>query len=253
VQTRRIVHLITLLIPLLAHCAAPSAVGPTSAGSPGAKPAQEPAAAPTSAVVARVDGQTIAAAELAAHQTRTGLERAKALDDLIDLALLRAAATELKVALPADLVDAQARAGVELAVAQKLGLPVPATSHSLIVDHAWVKDSQAKKRQAAQRAAMERLRSLVEAGDTIPSAYPKLGLSGAAWHIGDHEEYDYEVVPPEGRDLPAGTLSPIVPGNGGLHLFKIIEHKQARPAADAVSSLLRPHLRNGKAIELAPL
>jgi hypothetical protein len=235
---------------LLGACAT-SGTTETAAPAPPAAPAvtAEPSPPPP-AVVARVDGQPVYSTELDTHQSKTGLERSKALDDLIDLRLLRRAAGLSGVALPLGIPDPETRAAAEFALARKLGLTVPPASRMLLVDHAWVKDSKTKKAQAAQRAAIDRLRGLVAAGETIPSAYNTLTVSGDAWHIGDHEEYPYQMVPPEARDLPAGALSQVIPGNGGLHLFKIIEHKEVRPAASSVSSVLRPHLRQGKVIEI---
>jgi len=200
-------------------------------------------------VAARVDGQAIAVNALDAHQASTGLPRQEALDDLIDLTVLRKAAGANGIVVSSGALDPEARAAAEFELARKLGLPVSPANHVLLVDHAWVKDTKAKKAQAAQRAAIDRLRGLVAAGDSIPSGYNKLGISGNAWHIGDHEEYPYEVMPPAARDLPAGSLTPVIPGDGGLHLFRIIEHKQVRPAAGTVSSVLRPYLRESANIE----
>jgi len=239
---------------LTGACATPTTAVSVAAAQPAfSSPptiASPPPAAAAPVLAARVDGQPIAMSDLDAHQARTGLPRPQALDDLIDLTLLRAAASKNGIQVASGALDPEARAAAEFDLARKLGLAVSPASHVLLVDHAWVKDSKAKKAQAAQRAAVDRLRGLVAAGDTIPSGYDKLGISGSAWHVGDHEEYPYEVIPPEARDLPAGSLSPVVPGDGGLHLFKIIEHKQVRPAADSVSAVLRPYLREGKSIEL---
>jgi hypothetical protein len=107
---------------------------------------------------------------------------------------------------------------------------------TLIVDHAWVADvagsnATAKKKNAAQRKSMEELRARVLAGQALPEAFktlPGLENGGAAWHVGDHEEYPYNVVPPEAHDLPAGGVSAVLPGDGGIHLFKI--HGRKKPA-----------------------
>jgi hypothetical protein len=199
--------------------------------------------------VARIDGQRLAASELDAHQSGTGLSRPEALEDLIDLTLLRAAASANGISLASGVLAPEARAAAEFELAHKLSLDVPPVAHMVLVDHAWVKDAKAKKVQAAQRAAIDRLRGLVVTGDTIPSGFPKLGVPDAAWHIGDHEEYPYDVLPAQARDLPSGALSPVVPGSGGLHLFKIIDHKRVRPDADIVRAVLRPALREGRTIE----
>jgi hypothetical protein len=244
---------VCLVLLLLTACATSGATAPATVTPVPAAPARVAAAAsppPLSVPVARVENRTISTSELDAHQAATGLERSKALDDLIDLVLLREAASRNEVALPSGALTPEARAAAELALAYRFGLDVPVSGHVLVVDHAWVKDSETKKGQASQRAAIDRLRKLVAAGDTIPSGYAKLHVPGEAWHIGDHEEYSVEVVPPEARDLPAGTLSAVLAGNGGLHLFKIVEHKQVRADPDAVRSVLFPRLRQGKTVEI---
>jgi hypothetical protein len=235
-----------LLLALLpGACASSSAAGPP--GASGAASASAPGSSPA---VARVDGQTLSKAELDAHQARTGLARQQALDDLVDLALLRAAATQNGVVFTPETVAVESRTTTEYEVARKLALEVPAASELLVVDHAWMKDAPRPKQQAAQRKTLEHLRALVADGATIPEAYKKLGPDAANWHIGDHEEYPYDVVPAEAHDLPVDALSPIVPGNGGLHLFKIHQHKRVLPPAEAVHALVRERLRQGKTIEL---
>jgi hypothetical protein len=98
---------------------------------------------------------------------------------------------------------------------------------------------------------MERLRALCAAGESIPVAFPKVGADAADWHIGDHEEYPYDVVPAEAHDLTAGSLSAIIPGDGGLHLFRIVERRGPPPAPGLVRAALRERLRRGKMIEIA--
>ena len=243
------------LLLLVGACAGPQATGPGTAAppalasSPATVPARPPAAGAAPAL-ARVDGQRLTASDLDAHQSRTGLSRPEALEDLIDLTLLRAAAGANGISLAPGNPTPEARAAAEFELARKLELDIPLGTHMLLVDHAWVKDVKSKKAQAAQRAALERLRALVANGDTIPYAYLKLDISGAPWHIGDHEEYPYDVVAAQARDLPPGGLSPVIVGDGGLHLFKIIEHKHVLPNADSVRSTLRPRLRQGKTIEM---
>jgi len=204
-------------------------------------------------VVARVDDVTILSGDLEAHQAATHLPRAEALDDLIDLLLLRAAARANGIALAPGRVEPDVRAAAEAELATRMGLAIPTETKSLVVDHAWVKDAEAPKKRAAQRASMERLRSLCAAGDTIPAAFAKLtelGPTAAEWHIGDHEEYPYDVVPDEAHDLGAGTLSPIIPGNGGLHLFWIVERKGPPPPPALVRAALHERLRHGKVIQI---
>jgi hypothetical protein len=231
-----------------AGCAGGRAAGPPLSSATAEQQLTQPVP------VASVDSVTIFASELEAHQAATGLPRAEALEDLIDLLLLRAAARANGIALAPGRLEPDVRAAAEAELATRLALEIPTETKSLIVDHAWVKDAAAPRKQAAQRAAMERLRSLCAAGDAIPAAFAKLtelGPAAADWHIGDHEEYAYDVVPDEAHDLPAGTLSPIIPGNGGLHLFRIIERKGAPPPPPLVRAALHERLRKGKVIQIA--
>jgi hypothetical protein len=92
----------------------------------------------------------------------------------------------------------------------------------LRLDHAWVQDAADATEQAARRAAMERLRSAVERGASFDAAWKALGVAPGPWHVGEGETYPYDVLPEGARDLPVGSLSPILPGNGGLHLFRIL-------------------------------
>jgi hypothetical protein len=129
-----------------------------------------------------------------------------------------------------------APAPVPVAEAPPAPAAEPAAS-TLIVDHAWVADAtgpkaKASKKNAAQRKSMEELRTRVLAGQALPEAFktlPGLENGGAAWHVGDHEEYPYNVVPPEAHDLPDGSVSAVIPGDGGIHLFKIHGRKKAAP------------------------
>jgi hypothetical protein len=200
--------------------------------------------------VATIDGAKVTRAELDAHVAATKLEPAAALDDLIELHLLRAACAAAGIAPPKSAAPAD-RVAVELELARKLAMDVPPGGDVLIVDHAWVKDAKKKATTAKQKASLEELRARVVAGQTIPKAFETLpGVDGNAWHIGDHEEYPYTVVPPGAHDLKPGGISPIIPGDGGLHLFVIYERKQTPPPADAVHQLVRDSLRSGKAIEI---
>lgn len=199
--------------------------------------------------VAVVNGQPIKASALDAYASTTQFPIEEALEDLIDLQLVRQAAAIKQVKAPSGQWSAEERAGVELTLARALGLDLPPVRVNLVVDHAWVKDAEDEKTRAADRALLEQLRSLVEAGSTIPEAFIQLHIDGAAWHIGDHEEYPYEVIPAEAHDLPPGSLSPIIPGDGGLHLFKIYERKEQRPPASEIHSLLIGRLRQDATIE----
>jgi len=201
--------------------------------------------------VAVVNGHAITTAELDAHVEATQLSSEDALDDLIDLTLVRAAAAEKGISAPAKAWSAEERAGVELALAKALALEVATPRIVLIVDHVWLKDADDEQERASGRVLMERLRALVAAGATIPNAYTKLQVEGDAWHIGDHEEYSYDVIPPEARDLPLASLSKIIPGDGGLHLFVIHQRKQILPAGDEIRGPLRERLRRDAVIELS--
>src|SRR5262249_24307934 len=129
---------------------------------------------------------------------------------------------------------------------------VPPEVVLITVDHAWIKDSPNKGVQKKQRAAIEQLRKLVDGGATIPDAFAQLNQKAEAWHIGNPEEYAYAVVPAEAHDLADGTLSPIIPGDGGLHLFKIYSRRHQLPPADKVREPLYAKLRAGAKIEKLP-
>lgn len=242
---------------LVLSSALAGACATSSSATGGGPPARE--AAPASRLadalapsprVATVDGRAITREELDAHAAATKLPADQALDDLIDLVFLRAACRAAGIALPADHPAPDARAAAELALARKLSLDVPPDRDVLLVDHAWVKDAAKKAVTAKQKKSLEELRARVVAGQTIPKAFETLkGVDGNAWHIGDHEEYPTDVVPAQARDLAPGSVSPVVPGDGGLHLFKIHERKTMPPPADAVHDVVRERLLEGKTIE----
>lgn len=200
--------------------------------------------------VAIVNGRPITSAELDAHIAVSLLPREEALEDLIDLHLLRAAATVNKIHFPAGTWRPEIRADIEFVLAQTLGVDIPPLRTTLVLDHAWLKDADDVKQRAAGRTLLERLRTLVEAGATIPDAFTRLQADGALWHIGDHEEYQSIILPTEAQNLPPGVLSPIIPGDGGLHLFKIYQRKQERPFIDDVRVPLLSRLRLDASIEL---
>jgi hypothetical protein len=177
------------------------------------------------------------------------LQREEALEVLIDLQLVRAAVVANKLAAPAGEWSEKQRAEVEYNLAQALALNPPEVRVSLVVDHAWLKDVEDEKELAAGRTRLARLRALVVAGATIPQAYDRLRVDGTPWHIGDHEEYPAEVLPPDVRDLPPGSLSKIIPGDGGLHLFKIYQRKQELPPGEEIHGLLLEWLRRDATIE----
>ena len=101
--------------------------------------------------------------------------------------------------------------------------PVP----SLVVDHAWVKDADTLLAQQERRRAMDQLRVNVGRGMTFEAAWVALRVAPEVWHIGEHETYPVAVIPVEARNLPVGTLSPVIPGDGGLHLFRILGREGA--------------------------
>jgi len=211
--------------------------------------ATEEQASPAEVPVAVVNEQPIRSAELDAHMALTGLSREEALEDLIDITLIRIAAAENDIKTPAGKWSAEERAGIELALAQALTIEAAEPRVMLVVDHAWLKLSENEEAAAAGHTLMERLKSLVEAGATIPTAFARLKVDGNAWHIGDHEEYPYDSVPDEARDLPPETLSPIIEGEGGIHLFVIHKRREIPPSIDAVRGPLREMLRDGAFIE----
>ena len=237
--------------------APPPAQPPAPAVAISAPPPPAAPPAPAGPPVAMIDGQPISAAAFDAHLAATGLPRALALDDLVDLTLLRAAAAAQGIPLAPGAPTGEARAAAELALAGKLAVTLPPPADMLVVDHAWVKDApkgpKAKSITAAQKKSLEALRGRVLAGQSLPEAFKTLpGVDGEAWHIGDHEEYPYGVVPAAAHDLPPGSVSPIIAGDGGLHLFKLYARKTVPPAPDVVHRELRDKLREGRAIELAP-
>ncbi len=129
-------------------------------------------------VVATVNGQPIKASELEAYAAEKMLLRNEALEELIELKLLRIVAAENHITAPAGAWTAKDRTDVEYALAKKLSVEVPPTQIMLVVDHAWVKDTKDKKKNTAQRSLLEKLRAKVEAGATIPEASISSKLTG---------------------------------------------------------------------------
>jgi hypothetical protein len=197
-----------------------------------------------------VDGVPIRVAELDAHVAATGLSREDALDDLVNLQLVRAAASKSKLKVPAGRWSAEKRAAIELALAKALGLDLPPTRVYLTVDHAWLKDVEDEAGRIAGREQMEKLRELVEAGAPLPQAYEQLQADGSSWHIGDHEEYADDILPEEARNLAAGTLSPLIPGDGGLHLLMVHQRREEPPSAGEIHDLLMEQLRIDATVDL---
>ncbi len=202
--------------------------------------------------VARVDGRSLKSDALDAHVQTSHLARAEALEDLIDLDLMREAATKASLTLPTGVWTDEQRATANYDVAKALGVEIPAAADLLVVDHAWVKDAKKKKQLAADRATIEKLRVATVGGAKIPEAWKKLGVASDAWHVGDHEEYAYDVVPPTARDLAPGSISPVIPGNGGMHLFQVYARKRTMPPDEKTRALLREKLRKDAKIERVP-
>ena len=108
------------------------------------------------------------------------------------------------------------------AEAKSAGSAVPAGPTQLLVDHAWVKDADTPSALDAQRKAMEALRAKVVAGGAFVAAWNELGVDGTRWHVAEQETYPADVLPEGAQSLPVGAVSPILPGDGGLHLFRIL-------------------------------
>jgi hypothetical protein len=198
--------------------------------------------------VAVVNGQTIKTSELESHMSATQLGREQAVEDLIDLQLVRSAAIANKIKAPSGAWSTEARTEVEYALAKALKLDVPSPRIYIVVDHAWIKDAASEKERADTLALLVKLRDLVKAGSSIPAAFDKLVADGSSWHIGDHEEYPYDVIAPEARDLPPGSLSEILPGDEGKHLFKIYAKKEQLPSSAEFRYILNEHLRKNATI-----
>lgn len=212
-------------------------------------PASADDTATPEAPAATVNGKAISNAELDAYFNAHQLPRQDALREMIDLMLLKTAATELRIKLPAEPWSSEAQAAVELAVAQGVAIEAAKPRSDLILDHAWLKDAEDTNERIAGRETLEKLRELVVAGSTISAAFARLQPDGALWHIGDHEEYPYEAIPAAARDLPPGEISPILPGDGGLHLFRIYERRESLLPMEVISSQLRDELRRRATIE----
>lgn len=229
-------NVVTVVLALLALCC----VVPATMASDTAT-AETPAAT--------VNGRAITKAEVEAYSDAHQLPPEFALRDLIDLILLKAAATELRIKLPDEPWSSEAQAGVELAIAQGIGIEAAKPGIDLVVDHAWLKDAEDATGRATGREVLEKLRALAVKGATIPAAFARMQLDGTHWHIGDHEEYPFEAIPAEARDLPLGAISPIIPGDGGLHLFMIYAKKQSLGPMEVIASQLRDELRRRATIE----
>jgi len=202
-------------------------------------------------LVATVNGQEIRYKELYAYMMTGGLSREETLENIIDLYLIRAAAATFSIEAPTGTWSKEMRDNIEYSLATVMALDIPSTRVTLIVDHAWLKDAEVETEIMEGRAQITKMREMVANGSTIPQAFVKMKLDGAMWHIGDHEEYPYEVVPEEARDLKPGNLSPLIPGDGGTHLFLMYQRKEEKPPAETVHASLMAKLRDGASIEYA--
>lgn len=240
----RMFHLVPLRFILSATLSL--AMGLTMLNGPAA--AEQAAMDP---VVATVNGQQITARELYAHTVTSGLSREETLEDVINIYLIRGAAATFSIEAPTGTWSREMRADLEYALASVMALDIPPVKVTLVVDHAWRKDAEIETEIMEGRMQITRLREMVANGNTIPQAYAKMNLDGSMWHIGDHEEYPYDVIPEEARDLKPGTLSPLITGNGGIHLFWIYQKKEEKPPAESVHAVLIPRLRDVATIEYA--
>lgn len=105
---------------------------------------------------------------------------------------------------------------------------LPAGPMDIHVDHAWVKDASTPTEQVVHRKTMEALREKIEAGGAFIASWNTLGADGTYWHVAEKETDSADVIPEAARNLPIGSLSPIVPGDGGLHLFRILGREPAK-------------------------
>ncbi len=202
-------------------------------------------------LVATVNGQEIRYKELYAYMMTGGLPREETLENIIDLYLIRAAAATFSIEAPTGTWSKEMRNNIEYSLATVMALDIPPAQMTLVVDHAWLKDAEIETELMEGRAKITQMREMVANGTTIPQAFAKMKLDSAMWHIGDHEEYPYEVIPEEARDLKPGNLSPLISGDGGVHLFLIHQRKEERPPAEMVHAALMARLRDGAAIEYA--
>lgn len=228
-------------------CVMPALAEESAAPSPEA--ASEVSPALSEMPVVTVNGRVITFADMDAHAATIQSPHDVALEDMIAIQLLTTAATARNIKLPPLPWSQKTRTELEIAVAQALGIEAAKPHTVLIVDHAWLKDAENEKERATGRALIDSMRTLVTGGMNIPQAFAKMNLDGNIWHIGDHEEYSYEVIPPEARDLAAGSISPVIPGDGGLHLFRIYESKQQVGDLDTIVAILRSQLREGAEIK----
>ncbi|NJD90777.1 MAG: hypothetical protein FIA91_04555 [Geobacter sp.] len=176
-------------------------------------------------VVATVKDEPVRASELVAYIEASKLPPIEALTDLIEQKLLRSAAQDNGINVPAGRWSLEERDRIEAALVKALPITVPDHIGELVVDHAYLKTGADDKEQKAGLILMERLRTMVADGAAIPAAFDQLQVDGSNWHIGDHEEYPATVLPDEVRQLPPGGLSSVLAGSDGYNLFKLYDRK----------------------------
>lgn len=224
-----------------------------SFSSPGELPPRPPGmvsqVSPGDQILATVNSYRITAGKVVDHAGSVYLSRQEALEDLIDITLVKQAVKEYQISAPEDGWYGEGRTKVESALAQALRIELPPPRVYLIIDHAWLKDAEDEATRRAGRKQLELLRKLVTKGATIPEAYRQLQADGSLWHIGDHEKYEYGIISAEARDLPEGGLSKIIPGDGGLHLYKIHQRKAVPASSADIQMLLNLRLRSTATIE----
>jgi hypothetical protein len=110
----------------------------------------------------------------------------------------------------------------ERAAAEEPAMPETADT-SVHVDHAWVKDAASAAERARQRKSIEELRVKVVGGAGFVAAWESLGVDGASWHVAEGEVYDAAIIPASVRQLRPGEVSAVIPGDGGLHLFRMLD------------------------------
>ncbi|MBK8817063.1 MAG: hypothetical protein IPN42_16845 [Methylococcaceae bacterium] len=108
------------------------------------------------------------------------------------------------------------------AEASQVETVIPAGPMDIHVDHAWVKDASSPSQQDIHRKTMAALREKIEVGGSFVASWNTLGADGTYWHVAEKETYSSDVIPEGARNLPVGSLSAILPGDGGLHLFRIL-------------------------------
>lgn len=215
--------------------AAPVDKGPTPAGKP----------------IVWVDEQPIFSSSVETWATTQQLSFEGALDEQIDWVLLQNQARKFGIATSDSNRQGQTRTQLEQEVCAKLQLSIPMGPAQLQVSHAWIKDAEKAADKKTQRKDMDKLRSRVDKGEPFQKAWETLKLDGSLWHVADDETYPVDILPVGVQELGVGALSNVTPGDGGLHLFRIINKLPAQPDTDAIRANLRAKLREQATIRFA--